>query len=170
MNLFSFPYRFLMLRVFLIYLQRPNGPKAGDLCFSDSLKVMLFDHGRRVPHFLGHLANSFDIYHPVTAERVTTAVVLPIRPWPLIQEPIHARIWTGTLPHRRPSFYREPDREGLINAPKIDLNSAENIFQKGALWKSNSAKTVWVFFRKAAHALFHPADQNEARKAKGLTE
>jgi hypothetical protein len=46
---------------------------------------------------------------------------------------IPAEGWTETLPHRRPSVYREPDRESLINAPKIDLNSAENIFQKGAL-------------------------------------
>jgi len=55
---------------------------------------------------------------------------------------IPAEGWTENLPHPRPDVYREPDREGLINAPKIDLNSAENIFQKGGLWKSNSAKTV----------------------------
>jgi len=45
-------------------------------------------------------------------------------------------------PRLRLRFYREPDREGSINEPKIELNSAENIFQKGALRKSSSAQTV----------------------------
>ena len=55
---------------------------------------------------------------------------------------IHARSWTETLPHDRPTDYREPERESLINAPKIDLNSAENIFPKRALRKRNSVKVV----------------------------
>ena len=55
---------------------------------------------------------------------------------------IPAEGWTETLPHHRPAVYLEPDREGSINEPKIELNSAENIFQKGALRKSNSAQTV----------------------------
>jgi len=55
---------------------------------------------------------------------------------------IHARSWTSTLPHHRPVIYREHDRESLINSPKIDLNSAENIFPKRALRKRNSVKAV----------------------------
>ena len=58
------------------------------------------------------------------------------------QGPIHARSLSETLPHHCPVVYREPDREGLINEPKIELNSAEFISQEGALRKSSSAQTV----------------------------
>jgi hypothetical protein len=36
--------------------------------------------------------------------------------------------------------------------------------------KKQFSQNSLSFFRKAADALFHPADQNEARKAEGLTE
>jgi hypothetical protein len=58
------------------------------------------------------------------------------------QSLISTAIYATLLPHRRPDVYREPDRESLINALKIELNSAENIPQKAALRKSNSAQTV----------------------------
>jgi hypothetical protein len=44
------------------------------------------------------------------------------------------------------------------------------IFKKGLCEKAVQPKQFEVFFREEAHAFFHPADQNEAGKARGLTE
>jgi len=84
--------------------------------------------------------------------------------------PIPAGNWIEILPHLRPRMDREPDREALINAPKINRNSAENIFQKGAWLKSNSTQTILVFFRKAAHALFDPVGQKGTGNMKRVLE
>ena len=54
------------------------------------------------------------------------------------------------MPGVEPRLYRTTDQlitenlteKALINALKTELNSAENIFQKGALRKNSSAQTV----------------------------
>ena len=55
------------LKTFLAEL-RANTPKPRSFGFGDCLKIVLFDHGRRIPHFLSHLINVFDIGHPVRAK------------------------------------------------------------------------------------------------------
>jgi len=46
----------------------PNTPKPSCFGFGDSLEIVLFYHGRRVPHFLSHMISVFDIGHSIRAK------------------------------------------------------------------------------------------------------